>query len=154
LGFNKKLLSEVMMPFFTLSTIRKRVKDLAKLIHASPNLTKVSGCPDWMGGKYVEVDDEGYHYIGSERGEVYERHSTKDIQELLYWLLKSITRKMASDYELSNRIPFVDSRRLLFDKWVELMGMIDPDFRKRLCIEIDQILKEHPYKDKKKNREN
>lgn len=133
----------------SLTTIRKRVKELAKLVNAPQYLIKVSNNPSWMGGKYVEIDDQGYHYIGSERGEVYEKNSTNNIRELLYWILKDITSEIASDYELSNRIPYVDSRRLWFNKWIELMGMIDPEFSQRLSVEIDKILEEHPYKDKK-----
>jgi hypothetical protein len=133
----------------SLATIRKRVKDLAKLVNAPQELTRVAGSPDWMGGMYVEIDNKGYHYVNSERGKEYERHTTKDIQELLYWILKDITSEIASDYELSNRIPYADSRRLWFKKWVELMGIIDQEFQKRLEEELKQILKEAPYRDEK-----
>lgn len=138
------------MPFLTVATIRKRVKALAKLVNAPKELTKVPGSPDWMGSIYVEVNDKGYHYVKFERGEEYERRTTIDIMELLYWLLKDITRKMASDYELSNREPNVDSRRLWFKKWIELTGVIDSGFQKRLEVEINNILKEHPFVDSTK----
>ena len=133
----------------SLATIRKRVKQLAKLIDAPSDLTKVAGSPDWMGGMYVEVDNIGYHYVNSERGNEYERHTTEDINELLYWIIKDITSEIASNYEFSNRLPCADSRRLWFKKWVELMGIIDPKFQKRLEEEINEILKDAPYTDKK-----
>lgn len=135
------------MAFLTLATIRKRVKELAKLVNAPKDLTKVHGCPDWMGSIYVEVDDRGYHYVFYERGEEYERRTTTDIKELLYWILEGITFKIAEDYELRNRIPNIDIRRLLFEKQLELMGLIDPEYRKRLEIEINYILEGNPFVD-------
>lgn len=138
---------EMKNQMLSLATIRKRVKELAKLVNAPKELTKVAGSPDWMGGVYVEVDGKGYHYVNSERGNEYERHTTKDIQELLYWLLKDITSQIASDHELSNRIPYADSRRLWFKKWVELMGIIDPEFHRKLEDELNKTLKEAPYSD-------
>lgn len=140
---------EMKNQMLSLATIRKRVKELAKLVNAPKELTRVAGSPDWMGGMYVEVDDKGYHYVNSERGKEYERHTTKDIQELLYWLLKDITSQIASDHELSNRIPYADSRRLWFKKWVELMGIIDPEFQTKLEVELNKTLKEAPYRDEK-----
>lgn len=133
----------------SLSTIRKRVKELAKLVNAPQYLTRVAGSPDWMGGMYVEVNDKGYHYVNTERGKEYERHTTTDIQELLYWILKDITSEIASDYELMNRIPLADSRRLWFKRWVELMAIICPEFKKRLEEELFQILINNPYNDEK-----
>lgn len=135
------------MTYSSLPTIRKKVKKLAKIVNAPLELTKVSGSPDWMGGMYVEVDSSGYHYINYERGMEYERCTTKDFQELLYWILKDITYDIASNYELLNREPNVDLRRLLFRKWIELIGTIDAEFQKRLDEDITKILKDAPYVD-------
>jgi len=45
---------------------------------------------------------------------------------------------MASDYELNNRVPNQDSRRLLFAKQLELISAIDPKFYEKLERDIKQ----------------
>jgi hypothetical protein len=134
------------MTLLTLPAIRKRVKTLAKAINAPKELITISGCYKWD-TEFIEIDECGYHYILTERGNEIRRRSTKNIEELLYWIFEEITFSMASDYELDNRKPNVDSRRLLFDKQLELMALIGHEFKIRLEKEFGLILKEVPFVD-------
>ena len=99
-------------------------------------------------GEYVFSDNQGYHYVYSERGTESMHKTTDDLFEISYWVLDSIITSMAFDYELRHRIPNQDCRRIAFEKRLELLDYIGSNYRKRGEIEVDQILKANPYHDK------
>ena len=90
---------------------------------------------------------DGYIYANEERGHVYNERKTQDLDELLYWIMKDITRSMASEYELANRVPHADFRRLLFAKDLELLGSLKPEWRERKREYYDAVLAQYPFND-------
>jgi hypothetical protein len=54
---------------------------------------------------------------------------------------------MATAYELENRNPTEDFRRIYFVKNIELMEILDINYAKWLKAELDEILEKHPYSD-------
>jgi len=54
---------------------------------------------------------------------------------------------MANEYELENRKPNKDFRRILFTKEIELMKRLDLQWARWKKKEIDKVLSEHPYED-------
>lgn len=135
------------MNYLSLRTIKNRVSKLSQVIDAPKELLPTFGHTIGFGHPNIEVDNNGYHFVVEERGEVLEKRTTTDITELLYWIFQSITFSMAMHYELRNRLPDVDSRRLLFENQLKLLSMLDPHFATRMEDEIKDILKEHPYQD-------
>ncbi len=131
----------------TLSTISNKIRGLGKKIKVPKGLYPTFGSSIDFGHPHIEVDRNGYHYVVVERGIEHEKRTTQDIDELMYWVFKAITFSMASDYELHNRIPNQDFRRLLFAKQIELIKIINPAFFERLEKEKNEILKQHPYED-------
>jgi len=136
-----------MVKVYSISTIRKRVREYGKKINASSYLLNVRTTTDGFGTPHIEIDENGYNYVVSERGNEYERRQTKDIHILLYWIFKDIVFILASEHELNNRKPNEDSRRLLFAKLIELLEKLDSEFAQWEKEEQEKILKEHPYDD-------
>jgi len=66
---------------------------------------------------------------------------------MLYWSFKDVTFDMATAYELENRNPTEDFRRIYFTKNIELMEILDINYAKWLKTELDEILEKHPYHD-------
>jgi hypothetical protein len=97
----------------------------------------------------VEIENGEYHFITTERGLELERSTTKDKDELLYWMISLSTFWMGVDFEFKNRIEEQDCRRIIFAKQIELMKRVDADWAKRKQKEIEAILAEHPYNDGK-----
>jgi len=133
--------------FYSISTIKKNVKELGKKINAPKRYLTLHTTTDGFGTPHIEIVENGYNYVVSERGVEYERKQTKDIKELLYWIFKDIVFSMASEYELEHRKPNEDSRRQLFAKIIELMEQIDSKFAKWQKEELDKFLEENPYDD-------
>jgi hypothetical protein len=135
------------MKLYSLSTIRTKIKQYCKQIKAPSDLMTIRGVPSAYGEPHVEIDAKGYHYVVCERGKENERRITEDLHELLYWLMKGITFEMACDYELHQRIPNQDFRRLLFKTQLDLLKRISADFHTRKEEEIKEILLQNPYDD-------
>ena len=136
-----------MAKFYSISTIRKRVRELGKKINAPSYLLAIRTTTDGFGTPHIEIDKNGYNYVISERGIEHKRKQTEDITTLLYWILKEVVFIMASDYELEHRNPNEDSRRQLFAKIIELMNQLDPKFVQWEKKEIEKVLEENPFDD-------
>jgi Immunity protein 63 len=131
----------------TLIQLEEEIKMLSKIIGAASKDLPTFGFSEDGARPHVEVDKKMYHYVIVERGRKFERRSTENIQELLYWVFSTICNSLAFSYELNNRIEDQDCRRLAFPKQIELMEMISDNFGQKAKEEIDAILKTHPYDD-------
>jgi len=136
-----------MVKLYSISTIRKKVREYGKIISAPSHLLTVRTSSDGLGTPHIEIDKRGYNYVVSERGIEHERRQTKDINILLYWIINSIVFIIASDYELKNRKGNEDFRRQLFAKEIELMEQLDSKFAQWKKEELEKILEESPYED-------
>lgn len=127
--------------------IRKKIQEYGKKINAPQDLLHLLTTPENFGAAHIEVDKIGYHFIRTERGEEIERQFTDNLNLLLYWFFKDVTFDMATAYELENRNPTEDFRRIYFAKNIELMEILDINYAKWLKAELDEILEKHPYRD-------
>lgn len=98
-------------------------------------------------GETVYVDGEGYHYVVMCRGNLDEHTVTKDLDDLLYIVFKSITFYLAIEYEVKHRQKGKDSRRIIFSKQIELMTQLNPKFKERIELELGEVLKKYPFDD-------
>ena len=97
------------------------------------------------GSPHIEYADSKYHYVVTERGSEWERRITADKNEALYWCVSDLVWGMACAYELKTRVPIFYTRRVIFDKEVELMTRINPKWATRKAEEIRAILERVPY---------
>ncbi len=131
----------------TFEQIRAETDRLRTLIGAPADLCPLSPAMRGDGSPFLRVVADGYIYANEERGHVYNERKTQDLDELLYWIMKDITRSMASEYELANRVPKTDFRRMLFAKDLELLGSLKPEWRERKQREYDAVLAQYPFND-------
>jgi hypothetical protein len=82
-----------------------------------------------------------------ERGAEVDRLTTQSLDELLYNVFHSITFSMACAHEMRHRIAGQDSRRLMFETQVRLLGRLEPRWAQRCLQEQDRILQQHPWHD-------
>ena len=71
-------------------------------------------------GESIEVG-RSYHLKFVERGKEFERRTTDDVDELLYWVFRDVTSGPAAKYELNSRNPNEDFRRRLFQHQLGLL---------------------------------
>lgn len=128
----------------TLKTIQSRFGEIAAKLGSNcvlPTTAQHDGSAhaEHVGGKYF--------YIVTERGSEYDRRETKDPDELLSWFVRDLTSAIAGDWELKNRIPSQDSRRLRFEKHVELLRGINESWAAQQQAHYAAVLARHPFDD-------
>ncbi|NVJ90940.1 MAG: hypothetical protein HWE34_04750 [Methylocystaceae bacterium] len=127
--------------------IRQKVSDLGTRIKAPRIYSAIPDMSSGDGTPHVEIIEDEYHYVTSERGSETSRKVTKEIDQLLFWIFEDIIFSMANSFELKNRIQNKDSRRLYFTKEIELFKQINPKWVERKKKKIESILKSVPYDD-------
>jgi len=100
------------------------------------------------GSAHVEFSDGRYQYVVTDRGVEVERRSASGMDEIMYWLARDESHRQACDFELQNRIPNRDARRLMFAKQNEILGRVDPQWAARSEREQEEILRNHPFNDR------
>jgi hypothetical protein len=137
------------MPLATsLETIRRRFHRLTQELDAHPAYKRFSTVPTNDGGPHAELNAGVLAYVVTERGKELERRETDNPDELLYWLVSDVAGDAARRYELNHRKSGVDSRRLWFEKHVELLSALNPAWGHRKQTEYDEVLKRNPYRDR------
>ena len=129
----------------TLAAIEQHVKELSEQIEAPPG-KPTYGYAIGDATPYIEVTDR-YHWVLSERGSEFDRKSTDDLDELLYWTFENITLGMACTFELSHRREDEDSRRQRFAKQEELLARLSPRWAEYAIAYHREILRQHPFRD-------
>lgn len=104
---------------------------------------------DDSGGLHLELKHDGVMaLVGTERGRETFRSETSSLDELMYWVFRNKAKSKAQSYELKNRHPTNDSRRIWFELSIKLLKSISEQWAKRLENEYAEILRKHPYRDK------
>jgi Immunity protein 63 len=86
---------------------------------------------------YVQIGPgDELHWMVRERGEILADLVTRDVDELLYWIFSSVTGDMATRWECDNRVGDQDSRIAMWNKHVELLAMLNPDWAMRWRHEL------------------
>jgi len=104
------------------------------------------------GACHVEIEDEVYHYISTERGQERSRKSTRSEDELLYWIFRDIVSLIAYDFELEYRSNHQDSRRIIFQHIIEKLEKLNNSGAKKERRNITEILKQAPFDDQSDER--
>ena len=84
------------MEYLTVDEIRERIKKTLKKINCNidQRILPTYDLPIGDGTPCININESGYNYIISERGNEYSRKITKNIDELLYWTFKDIVFEM------------------------------------------------------------
>ncbi|MDD2029993.1 Imm63 family immunity protein [Pseudomonas sp. 39167] len=131
----------------SIAEIQEAVYSLGEQIGAPRSLLVVKESSPEDGSPHVEVKSNEYSYVCSERCfEIYRKRTTS-LDDLLYWIISAVAFKLASDFEVANRIADADSRRLLFSKYISILGLISEEWHKKASDEVESILTKAPYSD-------
>lgn len=131
----------------TLQQIEEQVNTLAAKIDAPFDLLPTYGYTRDFAWPHIEVNHNGMHYVIVERGKEIERITTQDIDELLFRIFSVVTFTIAGKYELQHRVNTQDSRRILFTRQEELLGMLKPAWQQREQAAHTAILQRYPFDD-------
>ena len=102
----------------------------------------------------IEVGEKSeLSYEISERGQEIRREYALNLDHLLYLVFRDITFSMASDFVASNRYPEFDNRRLLFQKQLDLLGILSEDWKRREKEHQEQVLLIYPFNDTEGKRQ-
>ncbi|MGB7605001.1 MAG: Imm63 family immunity protein [Lutisporaceae bacterium] len=137
-----ELEANIRVGYSKLRTMAEKDKIYAKL-----NVLFTNTLPLNFEGMYAYADKGGYHYATIERGIMNMHKITDDLFEISYWIYSYATFNMAVEYEYRNRRKNRDTRRLYFQKQLELLELIGTNYRERGETEIEEILKTAPYDD-------
>ncbi|WP_311239214.1 MULTISPECIES: Imm63 family immunity protein [unclassified Xanthomonas] len=128
-----------------LVALRAQFKAICLVLGSNRNLFTIAQ-PD--GAAHVEFHDGLYHYVIVERGTKFQHRTTSDPDEVLYWLTSNVVGEVASTYEVQNRNPLQDSRRIMFAKHEELMSALHAHWGERSRYEHEKILEQYPFDDR------
>ncbi|MEN3748509.1 Imm63 family immunity protein [Sphingomonas sp. HF-S3] len=130
-----------------LPEIRARVRVLVDQVGAPPGDPVSYGGSRQDGTPHIEAGSR-YHFVVCERGNEFERRTTDDLDDLLYWIFDGVTFSMASNFEVKHRRTGEDTRRQLFAKQIEYLERLSPEWAARQEAEHAEILSRHPFVDK------
>jgi hypothetical protein len=99
------------------------------------------------GSEHLEVAEDLYHLVVTERGRELSRFSSPSKEEILYRLVSGFAWGAAVEFEVRNRIEGRDFRRMLFAKQVSYLESVNRAWADRLRREISEILTRHPFDD-------
>jgi len=133
----------------------RTVNTVSKLNVIEPVINPVESYLPFVGDNFKDEATVYRHINGcghfevlySERGSRKIVFSTSEYNELVYHYIKSVIRQFALTWELKNRIKEQDSRRLWFQKSVELIEIVSSEYARELQSEYDEILKRRPFSD-------
>lgn len=132
----------------SLADIKAEVDRLAAIIGASDyHALPTYGRTEDFARPHIEVDSHSYHFVVVERGQELERFTTFELDDVFYKIFQNVTFSLAIDYELAHRIETKDSRRITFQKRVDLLAQLSQSWADRQSAELDQILQKHPFDD-------
>ena len=131
----------------TLSEIKASVDQLAERIGAPQDALPTYGYSEHTARPHVEVDTKGYHFIIVERKEELERHTTPDLDELLYQVFTNVTFAISGKYEHAHRMENHDPRKIIFKMQVELLTRLSSKWAERESQVHKQLLNQHPFDD-------
>lgn len=131
----------------TICELQEKVNMLGLLINIPSRDLHIFSSPPGDGTPYIAIENGEYHYIYSERGVEFSKRSTKSLDELLYWIMFDFIHKVAVHYEVNNRIPNKDGRRIIFPMIIDMMEKINPEWGVKVKNELNKILHNSPYED-------
>ena len=128
-----------------LDGVKTSIDILARKIHAPHDLMPGYGHSTREDQAYIKADEHGqlYYVLVDSEGE-YE-YPSRDINDLLYLVFRSITFSMAAKFLENNVIEKEDYRRQYFSRQLELLSVLNKDWRDRAEQEHQAILKFAPF---------
>lgn len=118
----------------------KPIRDLINLqdFHFEKN------SPGSVEGTYIYSDQQGYHFVYSERGSETKHNVTDNLFEITFWVINSLVYSIAFDLLKKNIKKVENQRKYLFEQQLILLEKVGSNYKKAGEIEIEEILKNNP----------
>ena len=126
----------------TLGELKAQIENMVAQGNILPELIPSFGK---FTGPTAEVFIEGNKYHFTAYGN---QTSTDNLEEFLYLIFQELTKQMGHIYEVEHRNPKLDSRRIAFQRQLEILESLNGDWKKRREKEIEELLHWYPYNDK------
>lgn len=127
--------------------IEIKINELAQKIGAPQNILPTYGYSEQTARPHVEVSPRAYYYVLAQSGQEVSRYATRDIDQLLYKVFVDVTFELAISYAEKNRIENQDIRRVAFQRQIELLTLLSPQWGESGSLEHAQILEQAPFDD-------
>lgn len=108
-------------------------------------LVRRSSSPD--GYPFVEIKSGSYYLVSEERGREISRSRFDELDDVVYVIIRDALKEECVAFELVNRVPGKDTRRIYFRRFIERMSAIDESYGSRARSEVDDILARSPFRD-------
>jgi hypothetical protein len=131
----------------TLSELEAEIRRLAGMIQAGDDVFPVFGGPKIESRPRITVNWIGYHYQLPWLDPLTTTVTTRNLDDLLYYVFSDITSALAKIQAEKDPIPDQDPRRLIFQKEVELLRVLSHDWAKRRTVLEEEFIQEVPYDD-------
>jgi hypothetical protein len=135
-----------------LDEIEAEVQRLAARLDVGSRALPTFGKTEDGARPHIEVTGAGYHYVVVERGRELRRDTTTSLDELLYMVFAGVTFDLACRWEAGHRARGRDFRRVLFEKQVDLLATLSPEWARREADVHAEILRGHPFDDRADER--
>lgn len=114
----------------TTAQLHDRIREIARDFGIEERCLPLIGYPE-NGAPYAFVDDHGLQLGYFERGDMFDYRTTRDLDEMLYWVFDHVTYDIASEHARRG-VSHVDQigPRLL-DKQGELLARLNPQWHAR-----------------------
>lgn len=124
-----------------LGTIKREVDRLAALIDAPERSLPTYGRSEDMARPHIEVAGPQMSWVVVERGKEWERRTTDEMDELLFWIFRAVVAEMSSTFAARHPVEGREFRYPMFKKELELMSRLSPEWRSRLVAELGPLLR-------------
>lgn len=95
-------------------------------------------------GTYVFSDQQGYHFVYSERGSEIKHNVTDNLFEITFWIINLLVNSVVLDLLKKNMNEVKNQREYIFEQRLKLLELVGSNYKKAGEIQIDEILKENP----------
>jgi hypothetical protein len=138
----------------TLEYIKSRVEELARRINVPNNLLPSYGQSAYGPKSYIKIGDKGEltYVTPGDRGD--DKYiEAVDLNHLLFIVFQSVTASMAMDLYLKNPQPNVDNRRQRFKIQLDLLEMLNKDWKEMEETDQKNLSMQFPFSDYEGKRE-
>lgn len=123
--------------------IINEIKPVQEIINLSEiNFTK--NTPGSEEGVYVFSDQQGYHFVYSERGNETKHKVTDNLFEITFWTINNLISSTVLELMSRNLEKIDNQRKFIFEQRLNILGKVGENYKKAGEIEISEILKENP----------
>ena len=128
----------------SLTDLAEKFRSMVAGLDVEPEYKAFHTTPQHDGSPHVEVANGKFQLVFTERGSEFDRTDDLSADDVLYLLFNGVTQRIATTYELQNRIPGVDGRSVWFPYQERLMESLNPSWGARLGEEHRRVLANHP----------